>query len=224
MAPRADAAQLDHTAPSQLEGGTRVAATRVLDLDSSVATSRGILIHALFEQITWLDEEIPRRELWQQVAARIGCGGLNMADQLDAFQRMLAMPEIAANLRRDFYQPPREPSLRQAIGVDLADKSLRLELHNERRFAVRDGRRLLSGIIDRLVLLYDGQQLLAADILDYKTDSASREDDARLDRLVAYYQPQIEAYRRAVSGMFHLPATRISARLLFVGPGVVRTV
>ncbi len=73
LAPQVGDAQLDHTAPSALEGGTRVAAVRVLDLASSVATSRGTLIHALFEQITWLEDGIPERTELRQVADRLGC-------------------------------------------------------------------------------------------------------------------------------------------------------
>ena len=91
--------------------------------------------------------------------------------------------------------------------------------HNERRFAVRDEGRLLSGIMDRLVLLYDGDRLVAADIIDYKTDSVDRDDPPKLDQLVEFYRPQLDAYRRAVATMFHLPPRQICARLLFVSAG-----
>ena len=88
---------------------------------------------------------------------------------------------------------------------------------------VRDDGRLLSGLIDRLVLLYDQDRLVAADILDYKTDAVNENDPNALDRLVAHYRPQLEAYRRAVATMFRLPGDKITARLLFVSPGVVRS-
>ena len=95
---------------------------------------------------------------------------------------------------------------------------------SERRFVVRDEGRLLSGIIDRLVLLYDQDRLVAADILDYKTDSVDPQDIEKLDGLVAHYQPQLEAYRKAVAKMYRLSTVSIVARLLFVSAGVVRTV
>jgi ATP-dependent exoDNAse (exonuclease V) beta subunit len=216
--------RLDHTSPSQLEGGARIQGNRVLDLRSATATTRGTLIHALFEQITWLDHQLPESSELRHVAERLNTAGLNVTEQLDSFQRMLAMPQIASVLRREFYQAPRDPDLQRALGPDHLVQSLEAHVHNERRFVVRDKGRLLSGIIDRLVLLYDQDHLVAADILDYKTDSVDQQDTDRLDDLVAHYQPQLEAYRRAVAKMYRLRAESIVARLLFVSAGVVRTV
>ena len=224
LAPMPADSRLDHTAPSQLEGGGRIAATRVLDLGSSIATTRGTLIHALFEQVTWLDETVPDPAQLRRVADKLSSTGLNVAQQLHAFERMLAMPDISAVLRRDFYQPPRAPDLQRAIPTRLTEKRLRSEVHNERRFAVRDQTRLLSGSIDRLVLLYDGEELVAADIIDYKTDSCSQGNESELERLVTFYRPQLEAYRRGVATMFRLSEGQISARLLFVSAGVARSV
>jgi hypothetical protein len=45
-----------------------------------------------------------------------------------------------------------------------------------------------------------------------------------LKTIVAHYRPQIEAYRRAVARFTGLPADHITARLLFVGPGIVARV
>ncbi|MFW6169640.1 MAG: UvrD-helicase domain-containing protein [Planctomycetota bacterium] len=213
--------RLEHTAPSKLEGGARVSARRVLDLDSSVATARGTLIHALFEEITWLDEGAPQRERLRKVATPLNTAGLNVTQQLDAFEGMIAMPGIAAVLHRDFYHSPRDPILSRILGPEGAGRSLRAEVHNERRFAVRDDGRLLSGAIDRLVLLHDQDHLVAADILDYKTDYINENNPQALNELVAHYHPQLEAYRRAVATMFRLPRQNISARLLFVSAGIV---
>ncbi len=132
-------------------------------------------------------------------------------------------PDVAAVLRRSFYESPRDGSLQQALTAAGAGAQLRAVAHNERRFAVRDEGRLLSGIMDRLVLLYDGDRLVAADIIDYKTDSADRDDLPRLDQLVEFYRPQLDAYRRAVATMFHVPPRQICARLLFVSSGVMRS-
>ncbi len=222
LAPSVATVQLEHTAPSQLEGGTKVSASRLLELDSAVATSRGTLIHALFEQVQWLDESPPAPEQLLRVAQRLASGQLGVDDQLAAFHRMLGLPEISAVLRREFYQSPRDAVLQRVLGPDLVQKKMSPQVHNERRFAVRDDQRLMSGLIDRLVLLYDNNHLVAAEVLDYKTDSASADDPAQVERLVAYYRPQLDAYRRAVSIMFRLPIERVSARLLFVGPGIVR--
>ena len=59
---------------------------------------------------------------------------------------MLDKPEIARALRRESYRSPVDQRIHHV-------EQLRLEVHNERRFAVRDEDRLLSGAIDRLVMI-----------------------------------------------------------------------
>ena len=93
----------------------------------------------------------------------------------------------------------------------------------ERPFAIRDGDAILSGKIDRLVALYDGSELVAADVVDYKTDKLPADDPQALDVRAEVYRPQLDAYRRAASKLCRLAPERVSARLLFVGLGLVRT-
>ena len=137
---------------------------------------------------------------------------------------MLDRPEIAGALTRAAYLSTRLAGNGSAARQRTAVASLRLEVHNERRFAVRDQHRLVSGTIDRLVLMYDRQKLVGADIIDFKTDSVSREDPARVEETVEHYRPQQEAYRFAVSRMFHLDPEQVSARLLLLEPGIVRDI
>ncbi len=224
LAPMPSDSRLALTSPSELEGGARVRAARVLDLASSVATARGTLIHALFEQVDWLDDGAPDPLQLQRAALAMPAAGLDVGQQLAAFQDMLQMPAVSATLQRTFYQSPEDPGLREALAAAGAGTPLQPVACNERRFAVRDEGRLLSGIIDRLVLLYHGDQLVAADVVDYKTDSVTRDDPAQLDRLVEFYRPQLAAYRRAVAAIYHLPLRQICARLLFVSAGIVRNV
>ena len=97
------------------------------------------------------------------------------------------------------------------------------EVYRERLFAVADGDRILSGQFDRLVVLYDGPRIVGADILDYKTDDVG--DNLRaIDARVEHYRPQLEAYRRGAAQMLGISPTMVSARLLFVGSGVLRAV
>ena len=73
--------------------------------------------------------------------------------------------------------------------------------------------------IDRIVWIYAGQQLVAADIIDFKTDVA--EDDLAVNKKREYYRPQLESYRDAVCRMSGLTAERVITRLVFVGRGLV---
>ena len=81
----------------------------------------------------------------------------------------------------------------------------------------------MSGTVDRLVLLFKNVQVVAADVIDFKTD-AVEPDSVQLDEAVEHYRPQIDAYRRAISAMFHIPKKQVSARLLFVTPGLVKVI
>ena len=73
--------------------------------------------------------------------------------------------------------------------------------------------------IDRLVEIYQADQLIAADIVDFKTDRIDSQAPDALKTKVEHYRPQIEAYRKAVAQMAGLDESAVSARLLFVGSG-----
>ena len=79
----------------------------------------------------------------------------------------------------------------------------------------------MTGIIDRLVLVYDASsyELLAADIIDYKTDEI--DSAAAADARTEFYRDQVTAYRRAVEQLYRLTQNQISSRLLFVTAGRV---
>ena len=64
---------------------------RILDLASSVAKTRGTLMHALFEQIVWLDDGVPDSQRLRHMAESLTTLGLDVDEQLSAFQRMLRL-------------------------------------------------------------------------------------------------------------------------------------
>ena len=96
----------------------------------------------------------------------------------------------------------------------------RLELLRERPFTLETKRglsdepetgELLRGVIDRLVLLYDADEVVAADVVDFKTDEKFP-DDSRLDE----YRKQLKAYETVGKKQYGLPPSAISLRLAFV--------
>jgi ATP-dependent exoDNAse (exonuclease V) beta subunit len=228
---------LERAAPSGLEGGPKVKLAHVLRTGNKA-----------FEQIDWLDDGVPQEATLLRVANELGASGLDVDQVLEQFYHMLRTPQIKAILSRGSYQPPTALPFEPHIAAELAAAPLRLEVCNERRFAVRQQNRILSGSIDRLTLMYDGQRLVAADILDYKTDAVASEpikNDSQskgkrraalpegiesnppvleadaLAAKVEFYRGQLEAYRPAVATLYGLSSDRISARLLMLGPGVV---
>lgn len=85
---------------------------------------------------------------------------------------------------------------------------------------VRDGKELMRGCFDRVVVYQDAEgRATAADLLDYKTDAvgAGGAGSADVGPGVEHYLPQMRAYRRALSGMLGLEAGSVRMRLWFVG-------
>lgn len=205
---------LERRSPSGLEGGSFVRLQHALDrAESQWGMAYGTLIHAWFELIEWLEDGPPSPEQRRQAAAACDAAPA-LVHAWPAFDEMLARPAISAALRRSAYE-------RAKAG---GPGGLRLEVRNEFPFAYRDGDRLISGAIDRLVLVYEGDRLLRADVLDFKTDVIQGKSSKSLQAKVEYYAPQIQAYRRAVSSMTGLAPESIDAKLLFVGAGIVQSV
>lgn len=215
---------LERRSPSQLEGGPRVNLAQRLRLDTATALDRGTLMHAWFEQIGWLEDGQPDDATLRQVADKLATGGLDVSALIGQFRTALNKPAIRAALSRATYQRPAGDATGCTVHAGPQVASPRWEVWRERPFAVRDEDAILSGFIDRLVVLYDGDTPVAADVLDFKTDAVAADDPQAIQARVEEYRPQLEAYRRAVSSLFNLDATRVSARLAFVEPGVIKSV
>jgi ATP-dependent helicase/nuclease subunit A len=208
------ATRLERVAPSQLEGGQRFRLEEVFK--SSPAGMRyGTLIHAWFEQIEWLDTGMPEQSLLRHIARQtldeVSTPFVDIDESIARFEATLAKPAFQQALRVDNYrasllaeQPERADELRDCS----------FQVMCERTFALRDGARLLSGTMDRLVVQYQGKRRIGAQILDYKTDDLSGSQS--LADKIELYRPQLAAYCLAVAKLFGLPPATVSARLLFV--------
>jgi ATP-dependent exoDNAse (exonuclease V) beta subunit len=95
------------------------------------------------------------------------------------------------------------------------DGVVRLEVWRERRFAAVIGRELMNGSFDRVVLGMDKNgKLKCADILDYKTDRVESETEREERRI--HYQPQLDAYMRAIAKLTGLAPTAVRANLVWI--------
>lgn len=201
---------LERTSPSSLEGGTRLPASSVLRPKSAAALGAGTLIHAWLEQIEWAGGGLPEDGVLRDVARRLRHEIGDVWSQLDALlsrlRQQVAAPAVAAALTRSFY------------AEQAADE---IEVWRERRFAHRLGDELLTGGIDRLVVLKRRGRPFAADILDFKTDDLPAGDAAALAERAEHYRPQIEAYRAAAASVLSLDPKQIGCKLVFLTPGAV---
>ncbi|MBR2692701.1 MAG: UvrD-helicase domain-containing protein [Thermoguttaceae bacterium] len=174
-------------------------------------TERGLIVHACFEQIEWLDapltderfEEIKRAVLAELFAGKPVPNKFGVC--LEGFRRLCAEPEVLQSLSPAYYE-------RNYPG--LAPRVFRERPYLE---PLRGpGRR--KGIIDRLVLLMDGEKVAAADIVDYKSDIDVHHgaDPAEYVRR-AGYDNQLAEYRKYIKKMYGLPDASIATRIFFFG-------
>ncbi len=191
--------------PSSFEVSGTVSVRDLLAVEPSMGRVRGGLIHAWFELIDWIDDLTPPPK---DAHLRAVMGGMNtlssddwIDEQIQRFKAMLNRPAV-----REVLSKPVMP-----------DNTHRLDLWKERRFAAHVGGRLVTGAFDRVVVVRQDNRPVRADLIDYKTDSVSKQD---LPQRVNHYRPQVEAYRGALAAMLRLKLTDIRARLLFVEPGV----
>ncbi len=216
---------LERTSPSSLEGGRQISLASVLTPSDKQSFDFGTLIHAWLEQVEWLDDGAPEPSQLRAIAASLAAEIGSLAESVDAplaaLDKMLQSPEVRRVLSRAYYESPTSFGLTGPAAGDWPAGPLELEVLREHPFIVRDGERLVSGNIDRLVLVRSGGKLLAADVVDYKTDVIPAGDAAALAAKIDFYRPQLAAYCRAVQNVFQLPSERVTSRLVFVSAGKV---
>ncbi len=219
---------MQRTAPSKHAAHRKVRLSSVVRHDNLPAMERGTVIHAFFEMIEWLDSEAaPSEAALLAKANELTTGGLDPQRMVSDFQEMLQQPDIVRGLTSSSYRPPRDLPLSAEVQHALAaakPEQIRLEVHNEHPFAVRDDGQIVSGFVDRLVLIFLDNQLMACDVVDFKTDTLDPRNPAAVSEKVNYYRSQLDSYRRVVSQLYRLPVQRISTRLFMVGAGTIENV
>jgi len=214
---------LDRRSPSQLEGGPRIDLARQLRLDASPQLDRGTLLHAWFQQIEWLDDGRPEEDTLRRIAAEPRYRGLNVDELLKVFYASLENPAIRQALSRSTYQKPAVAAQNCLIHAPDGSSQWRWQVWRERPFAVRQDNTILNGSIDRLTALYDGPRIVAADVMDFKSDALPSDNPQAVAARVEFYRPQLEAYRLAVAKLCRLAPEQISLRLLFITGGFERS-
>lgn len=200
--------------PSQLEGGAKQRVADLLTADNRTAMNRGTLMHAWFEQITWLDDDAVLDEsLLRKAAAQGADAGTDVDALLVEFRTMLAAAEVRSALSRAAYADLDRFRLTTAVRKK-AESSLELVVEQETSIAAIDGETLLTGLIDRLVILQVEGRPIAAEVIDFKTDRIA--DAEHLESKAKHYQPQLDAYRRATAKMLRIAPRHVTGKLLFV--------
>ena len=210
---------LDHRSPSRLEEGGRINLAQQLRLERGQSLDRGTLLHAWFEQISWLEDGEPDDDAVTPGRLQAEAGPPECHGASHPVPRSASEAGGGQRLALTTYRQPVNHGGGCQVHAGAGTKIPRWELYRERSFAVRDGDVILSGTFDRLVMLYDDGRAVGADVLDYKTDDVPGDDPQAIDARVEQYRPQLEAYRRAAARLLGIKQDSVSARLLFVGPG-----
>jgi ATP-dependent helicase/nuclease subunit A len=181
--------------PSRLEGGMRVDVKEFLRLERRPALERGALVHAWLSQIAWIEEGLPDREKMLALAKSVA-PHVDAASEYESFLAML-----------------RTPGMKAALSQERFSGAGTLRAYREMPFAVREGQVLMTGSFDRVIVRRSDDES-ALCIIDWKTDRVV--SDAELQKRVAYYKPQLEAYRRAAVTVFGVPVTEVRCELCFL--------
>ena len=178
------------------------------DMSGSVI---GKLVHRWFEEIRgWIEDYNRNKKRLREIAAATltqeEMGQVKINDWVDRFVRYCEMPSVLLALSSDRYREWHQPRM------------LHLEITNERRLLqIIDGQ-MLRGVIDRCVLGFDGDRVVRAEILDFKTDRrpelVSLEDWSK--ERAEYHGTQLRYYRRVLSDQFALHPNDIRLTLLLL--------
>ncbi|MEE8469002.1 MAG: UvrD-helicase domain-containing protein, partial [Planctomycetota bacterium] len=205
LAPAARPRALPRRSPSAEEGGIHVRASDLLR--PRRAAQRGTLVHAWLEDLEWVED-------FSLDQARLLEEGARLEPDLET--RRSALAELSAALECD--------EVRRALAREhcRAPADCTLEVRSEHAFSVvlgdGDSQQLWTGSIDRLILARRGNDVVWAEVLDYKTDQVSEEE---LPSRVEYYAPQLRSYARVVAAQTGLDPCHIPLRLVFLGAGRV---
>ncbi|REJ76649.1 MAG: hypothetical protein DWQ29_15855 [Planctomycetota bacterium] len=205
----------EFVAPSKLAGGGTIKLRR--RAAGSQARDKGTLIHAWLEQIEWLDRSPPAADDLRQTATRLGLQADLVEEARHQFDVLLDHPVLKSLLSKADYLQHAAPMV-TAVAAD----QIELEVRNERRFETEIGGRVVSGSIDRLVLFHHNGAVVAADLLDYKTDLLTSQSPDAVKSFADRYRQQLSAYADVVSRIYSLPRDAVAARLVLLSvPQVV---
>jgi len=205
LSPRPERSRfLPHRTPSSEEGGGRIDLRRVLRFNEDHARRAGLVAHAWLKEMTWIEDGIPDDLRLRKIATKssVALDARELDELMARFREWLEAPEIRTLLSRASYP---------------TGTRVRTELS----FARRTSESVVSGKIDRLVLVEEEGSLKRAEVIDFKADRVSPEDEGELDGLIDRYRPQVQAYRDAVAFTRGLAPEEVSGRLAFLSPGVV---
>ena len=204
--------------PSLVSEGDQVDLSQAFHSWGNLASlERGRILHGCFERLNWADENLPTSDQLESFLRSLAPSVADFKPYIDDFYRLLDLPKIKNLFSRRGYETT-YMGLAMVDDDQVAIEPNRVEVCTERRFAVATDSGFLQGVIDRMVLIFRGDQLIGADIIDLKTEHL---DSTQLHDHINRHRPQLQAYRTAAATFLRLPVERISTRLVFIESGQI---
>lgn len=203
----ADRKSLEKPASAAAAPAGRLKPVRSLTRDA--AQQLGTAWHRLLQQVAWQESAPDRARLLRSISPLLA----------DPNERRQVVDEFLSRLTQGDFAP----WLAQAQVRDLVLKRdysagrpllepLRLDVRRELPFVVELEGQWLEGQIDRLVLVSEGNQLVAAHVVDFKTGSIA---ESELEAEAARHAPQLQLYRQAIGQLFGLDLDAIATSVVF---------
>lgn len=208
--------------PHEVEG-TGISADDILRFQPVRSLAKGSVWHMWFSRVRWVDHQgIPSPEELRKTLAPY-------PEMFEAFEtlyrefvEMLGRPKVKQALSLAEYQGGSFSKDNVPAQAAAGLQHPRWEVFLEQPFVVDAPGAFCRGQFDRVVVLFDGDQPIAADVIDFKTDDITPD---QLAGRVEFYRPQLVLYREAAARWLHVSEDRVSARLVFTQPGeVIRVV
>jgi ATP-dependent helicase/nuclease subunit A len=184
--------------------------------------TRGTVMHAWLECITWLgQDERPDPHVLRARTAELSLPDSTINTLLPEFYAFIEQSEVRDALTQSAALA--SPAFRD-MKQDIQSGLVQLTVHSERSFALLKDNAVVQGTIDRLVLAVRGDKVVAADVLDYKTDRLAGDRSDWIDGRIAQYRSQLHDYRRAVMHCFSVPEAAVATRLVLLEADAVVSV
>ncbi|MFO1063828.1 MAG: 3'-5' exonuclease, partial [Pirellulales bacterium] len=176
-----------------------------------VGAAFGIALHACLEQVKWIEDfRFDERVLIEAIEHKLTPEQLRHVDVkrlLEYFERLLSSAAAKDLLSRRRYSAAPWPANGES-----------LEVENERRVNLLDDGKLLDGTMDRLVKIRKGGRVVAAEIIDFKSDRLpeSADPDRWTEARLEAHRGQLTAYRSVTARMLGLSEKSITCSLFLI--------
>jgi len=188
-----------------------------------------LLFRRWLEDIEWLGDWEPDHDRMANQAAEVLPPGADMTPmelqgRIDRFTSLLAWPATTAVLSRKRYRNWDWLSVPPIIGFASLD-DCRLEVQSPRRYAYRDGGDLMhEGTLDRLVTVWRGDEIVAADVIRFRLEDCEAHDRIRLSELAVLMRPELRRQWDEASAALGLEPGCVGASIVLLSCGAVWSV